>query len=78
MNKPLPIGEAAKRLGISPWTLRKWEQNDTLPAHLYPERDASGNRVYSEDLVEHIREWLIARGRRSPAENLKGYVRSKV
>ncbi len=31
-----------------------------LPDHLYPERDANGDRRYSEELVEHIREWCIA------------------
>lgn len=71
-GKRLPIGDAAKQLGISPWTLRKWERNKVLPEHLFPERDAGGNRIYSEDLVEHIREWLIARGRPNPLDNLRG------
>lgn len=56
------IGEAAAMLNRKPRTLREWEHSNVLPEHLIPPRNQFGHRVYSADLVEHLREWLIARG----------------
>jgi len=69
-NDLLSISEAAERLNRKARTLRDWESSGRLPGHLYPDRDEFGRRRYSEDLVEHIREWLIAEGRRHSLENL--------
>ncbi len=69
-NELLSISEAAARLNRKARTLRDWEFSGRLPTHLYPTRDEYGCRRYSEDLVEHIREWLIAEGRRHATENL--------
>lgn len=60
----LSISEAAKRLNRQPRTLREWEREGgvgpRLPENLRPQRNSRGDRRYSEELVEHIREWMIA------------------
>ncbi len=45
------IGEAAKRLGLNPRTLRYYERIGLLP---YPERTESGYRSYSAADVERV------------------------
>ena len=72
-GKLLTISQAGKRLNRTARALREWEANGSLPEHLYPARDERGNRRYSEELVEHIREWLIAKGRRPNTSNLIQY-----
>jgi DNA-binding transcriptional MerR regulator len=60
----LSISEAAKRLNRTPRCLREWERatgsGPRLPENLRPQRNSRGDRRYSEELVEHIREWMIA------------------
>jgi DNA-binding transcriptional MerR regulator len=46
------IGAVAQMLGISPATLRTWEERYGLPV---PERSPGGHRVYSRDQVEQLR-----------------------
>jgi DNA-binding transcriptional MerR regulator len=59
----LSISEAAKALNRKPRTLREWESPKTngprLPEHLRPARNSRGERRYSAELVEHIREWMV-------------------
>ena len=76
-DKLLTIGQAAKSLNRKPRTLRQWEADGFLPEHLFPSRDGANRRVYTADQVEHIREWLIARGRRHNAANLVNYKGAK-
>ncbi|HUV42453.1 MAG TPA: MerR family DNA-binding transcriptional regulator [Patescibacteria group bacterium] len=45
------ISEAAKHLGVSPDTLRRWEKAKKIPA---PTRTAGGARRYSKDLLNEI------------------------
>lgn len=56
------IAKAAAMLNRKPRTLRQWEHAKLLPDHLIPPRNQFGHRVYTKDLIEHTREWLIARG----------------
>lgn len=42
------IGEISKRLGISPKTLRYWEEIGLIPP---PPRNSSGYRVFTEDYL---------------------------
>jgi len=45
------ISEAAKHLGVSPDTLRRWEKAKKITA---PARTAGGTRRYSKELLEEI------------------------
>ncbi len=45
------ISEAAKYLGVSPDTLRRWEKAEKIPA---PKRTAGGARRYSKELLDQI------------------------
>jgi excisionase family DNA binding protein len=45
------ISEAAKYLGVSPDTLRRWEKAGKISA---PKRTAGGARRYSKDLLDEI------------------------
>lgn len=44
----IPIGEAARRLGVSADTLRRWEES----GHLHPVRTLGGQRRYSAALID--------------------------
>lgn len=48
----LRIGEAARRVGVSPSALRLWERQQLVR----PARTRSGYRVYSEEDVAHLRQ----------------------
>lgn len=72
-EKLLTISEAAALLNRKARTLRDWEQSGRLPEHLYPIRDHKGDRRYSLELVEHIREWLVAEGSRSTIMNARQF-----
>jgi len=50
-KKWFAVSEAAKYLGVSPDTLRRWEKAGKIPA---PTRTAGGARRYSKDLLEEI------------------------
>lgn len=45
------ISEAAKYLGVSPDTLRRWEKAGKISA---PKRTAGGARRYSKDMLDQI------------------------
>lgn len=45
------ISEAAKYLGVSPDTLRRWEKAKKIPA---PTRTAGGARRYSKELLNEV------------------------
>jgi DNA-binding transcriptional MerR regulator len=51
---PLPIGELARRTGVSRDTLRFYERRGLLPA---PARQANGYRLYAPETVERVL-WL--------------------
>jgi MerR family transcriptional regulator, light-induced transcriptional regulator len=57
MSAGLNIAALARRTGIAPDTLRKWEQRYQI---LQPERTAGGQRRYSERAVPRV-EWLRER-----------------
>jgi len=44
MDKLFKIGQAAKALGVSPSTLRRWERNGKIT----PERTEGSHRLYVE------------------------------
>lgn len=58
-EKRLQIIDVAHSLGRVPHTLRVWEREGRLPAHLLPARDERGWRYWTPDQVEGIRQWLI-------------------
>lgn len=45
----MTTSEFAKRIGIHPQTLRKWDKNKTLCAH---HKTASGRRYYTEEQAQ--------------------------
>ena len=55
-SKDLNIGEAAKHLGISIDTLRRWDKTGKLPAR----RSEGGHRYYSQTDLELFREDTLA------------------
>ncbi|HEY4504041.1 MAG TPA: MerR family DNA-binding transcriptional regulator [Candidatus Paceibacterota bacterium] len=66
-NKYITIKQAAKILGVSPLTLRNWDNSGKFPAGRHP---ISNYRVYK---VEHLEELLIeiesSRGHRRPSRS---------
>ncbi|KFL36942.1 MerR family transcriptional regulator [Arenimonas donghaensis] len=58
-SSPLDIGEAARRLGVSPATLRLYERRGLLPGAA---RSAAGYRKYSSADMQRAR--LVCRARR--------------
>lgn len=50
LSQPLPISEVAKKLSISPTTLRRLEARGLIK----PQRNNAGERVYDEDLLENF------------------------
>jgi molybdopterin-binding protein len=64
MPRHIPAGEAARRLGISLDTLRRWDRD----GRIHTERDAANRRVVPADELERLRgapasEALSARNR---------------
>jgi methanogenic corrinoid protein MtbC1 len=57
VTRGLNIAALARRTGVAPDTLRKWEQRYGI---LQPERTTGGQRRYSERVVARV-EWLRAR-----------------
>lgn len=57
--KPVDIGEAARRVGVSAAALRMYEKRGLLPEAL---RSAGGYRQYAEEHLRRAR--LVKRGRR--------------
>lgn len=58
--EPVDIGEAARRIGVSPAALRLYERRGLLPKAI---RTASGYRQYSEADLQRAR--LVRRARRA-------------
>jgi excisionase family DNA binding protein len=56
INKDLNIGQAAKHLGISIDTLRRWDKSGKLPAR----RSEGGHRYYSQTDLELFKEDTLA------------------
>ena len=57
MTPTLNIAALHRRTGVSPDTIRKWEQRYGV---LHPDRTAGGQRRYSEEDVARVK-WLKAR-----------------
>ncbi len=51
MDKPLRIGQLAQQCGLSPWTIRYYEQVGLLPK---APRSAARYRLYTEDDVQRL------------------------
>lgn len=67
------IKQASKILGVSPLTLRNWDNSGKFPAGRHP---ISNYRVYRvEDLEELLTEIELSRGHRRPT---KGEVRKLI
>lgn len=64
-KKWFTVSEAAKFLGVSPDTLRRWEKAGKISA---PIRTAGGARRYSKELLEEI---LGGGGKKGEAEKPK-------
>lgn len=56
------ISEAAELLDRSPHTLRSWDRKGTIPEHLRPQRDANGNRFWTQTLIDEIKKWITDTG----------------
>ncbi len=59
MNKEYTIHEVAEALGRVPHTVRMWERNNRLPGWLLTRRNARGWRVWTEEQVEGLKQWII-------------------
>lgn len=58
-----PIGEAAKRAGVSTKTVRNYERAGLIT----PTRDTSGRRLFTDEEVKHIRQINYDNRQRYPA-----------
>ncbi|MFH1898854.1 MAG: helix-turn-helix domain-containing protein, partial [Patescibacteria group bacterium] len=56
LNKNLTIGEAAKQLGVSIDTLRRWDKSEKLPA----KKSEGGHRYYSQTDLELFKKDIFA------------------
>jgi molybdopterin-binding protein len=56
MSRMLPVGEAARALGVSVDTLRRWERDGRLVTH----RDAANRRMVDPDEVTRLGGHLAA------------------
>jgi len=66
-NKFITIKQAAKILGVSPLTLRNWDNSGKFPAGRHP---ISNYRVYRvEDIEKLISEMGVRVGNRKPSKN---------
>ena len=71
MEKPLSIQEAANQTGLTPYTLRYYEEIGILPGIL---RNASGHRIYEAQDLGWI-EWLkLLRSSGMPIETIRQFV----
>jgi DNA-binding transcriptional MerR regulator len=61
------VGVAARRFGVSPTTIRSWEEEGVLPKAM---RLSSGRRVWRESDLEAARERVAARRAARSAERL--------
>lgn len=59
-NTKYTISQAARLLDRSPHTLRSWDRNSSMPAHLRPPRDHLKHRYWTPELIEQIRDWIAA------------------
>lgn len=66
-NKYITIKQAASILGVSPLTLRNWDNSGKFPAGRHP---ISNYRVYKvEDIEELIKQMEIKINNRKPSRN---------
>lgn len=66
-NKYITIKQAAAILGVSPLTLRNWDNSGKFPAGRHP---ISNYRVYKvEDIEELIKQMDIKINNRKPSRN---------
>src|SRR4051812_14098817 len=57
---PVPVGEAARRSGVSVAVLRAWEERHGFPR---PTRGHGGHRRYTAAQIDEVRRVVEARGR---------------
>lgn len=68
MNTSLTIGELGKRSGLSPKTIRFYEETGVIkPA----KRAANGYRIYEQEAIEELKVIKYARGLGLPIEEIK-------
>jgi excisionase family DNA binding protein len=69
-NRYLTIKEAAKMLGVSPLTLRNWDNSGKFPAGRHP---ISNYRVYKMEDIDAILSQMGVKigGRRRPRNEVK-------
>jgi excisionase family DNA binding protein len=53
----ITIAEAAKLLGVSVPTLRRWDESGKFPARRHP---MNSYRMYARDEVERLRKKIVA------------------
>jgi DNA-binding transcriptional MerR regulator len=58
MSKLLTISEVAQRLDRVPHTVRQWERDKRLPKSLMPLRNENGWRMWREDQVVAMKQWM--------------------
>lgn len=75
-SKPLSISEAAKKLGVSASTLRRYEAQDLIN----PKRNGGGERIYSQDTIDEFyrRKERIAQKRKIKEARFKQEVKPKL
>lgn len=56
------ITEAAALLNRSPQTLRSWDRKGLMPKRLRPKRDKFGNRYWTTELIQEIKDWIAKSG----------------
>lgn len=68
---PYTVGEAAKKIGVAPSTLRYYDKEGLLP---FVERSGGGMRMFTEDDVEWLRIIECLKKTGMPLSDIRGYI----